>query len=190
MKIAQLIRQANMAIVNHQSGVFCMRKSVGSISMLALGVATLLLTGCATDACDGKHGGICTSPRLVWGVTRNRDQVNPTKRTLRDQNRARKLLHEKPSRRDRLPSISPTSKVIKGQTSSTGSGALADSTSTNPPIRSGQMPLLTQPRIIRVWIAPWSHQNTLHFPGYVYRVVQPEQWRYAPAGGTTPVPTP
>lgn len=161
-----------------------------TLSMLSFGMVTLLLSGCAAHPCDGKHGGICTSPRLVWGVTRNRDQVNPTKNTLRDQNRARKLLHEKPSQKDLLPSISPVSMVSKGAKNGLTATVQDTALTGNPAIRHGQMPLLTQPRIIRVWIAPWSHQNTLHFPGYVYRVVQPQQWKYASSRGTTPVPVP
>jgi len=157
-----------------------------ALTVVALGS---LLAGCATNPCDGKHGGICTSPRLVWGITRNRDQVNPTAATLKDERQAQKLLREKPSKKDELPSISPHSIVSKGSVSQTVAG-YAETDASVPPGPSGQMPLLTQPRIIRVWIAPWSHGNTLHFPGYVYRVVQPEQWRFAPPRGTTPVPVP
>ena len=164
------------------------------LRLLAEAVAlssAILLAGCAAHPCDGKHGGICTSPRLVWGVTRNRDQVNPTKQTLRDQQRAAKLLREQPSKKDILPSISDASILYKEPSNSVSTGSLSQrGSSSGPRSPTGEMPLLTQPKVIRVWIAPWSHENTLHFPGYVYRVVQPEQWRFAPSRGTTPVPVP
>lgn len=161
------------------------------LAELTVFASALFLVGCAAQPCDGKHGGICTSPRLVWGITRNRDQVNPTKQTLRDQNRADKLLHSPPSKKDVLPSISESSTVFKEPSAAVSVGSSGQRSSVAGPLSpTGQMPLLTQPKVIRVWIAPWSHENTLHFPGYVYRVVQPEQWRFAPSGGTTPVPVP
>lgn len=157
-------------------------------------LSALALSGCASvHPCDGKHGGICTSPRSVWGITRNRDQVNPTKSTLKTQKQAVKLLHQKPAAKDELPSISPGNTVNREASLLRGPAVAAGSPPGpvgNPQIAKGQMPLLTQPKVIRIWIAPWSHGNTLHFPGYLYRVVQPEQWRYAPSRGTTPVPVP
>jgi len=148
-------------------------------------VIAAALSGCsATNPCVGHHGGLCTSPRLIYGVTRNRDQVAPTKRTLQNQEKAYKYLHEPPSSRDLLPSITPTLASSGTKTAPAQpliSGAMQD-------FSSGPQPLLSQPHILRVWIAPWSRNGTLHFPGYVYTIVTPEKWIFAPAKGKTPLP--
>lgn len=144
----------------------------------------VILSGCASvNPCNGKHGGICSAPREVYGVTNNRDQVNPTKRTLKNQHAVAKLLREKPTKNDLLPAIS-TPHIIQREGNSP---ALMGSD--YAPL-GGPKPLLTQPRILRVWIAPWSRNGSLHFPGYVYTIVTPEKWAFAPAKGETPVPAP
>ncbi len=150
--------------------------------ILLAGMA-IALTGCATtNPCDGKHGGICTPPREVYGVTDNRDQVHPTNETMEEQRRAIKLLHEKPSKRDILPAISPASILSQG-------GEVGPLTQEYQ-AHKGPQPLLSQPHVLRVWIAPWSHKGNLHFPGYVYTIVSPEQWVFAPHKGQTPIPAP
>jgi len=149
-------------------------------------VIATLLSGCGvTNPCVGHHGGLCTSPRLIYGVTRNRDQVAPSKQTLRNQERAYQYLHEPPSSRDLLPSITPTL-----ASSSASKTAIAQPliSSTTQSFSNGPQPLLSQPHILRVWIAPWSHDGTLHFPGYIYTIVTPEKWIFAPTNGKTPLP--
>lgn len=144
------------------------------------------LAGCAaTQPCDGKHGGLCAPSREIWGVTRNRDQVNPTPETVKAQERAARLIQEKPSKKDKLPPIS-TARIMRSE----GGESPAAMTGHAGALPAGPQPLLAQPRIEKVWIAPWSRNGTLHFPGYVYTIVVPEHWVFAPSKGETPVPAP
>ncbi len=164
-------------------------KSLATLSRGSLLTAAIaaFLSGCgATNPCVGHHGGLCTSPRLIYGVTRNRDQVAPTKQTLRDQKLAGKYLREPPSARDVLPSITPSLAAATSRPDRGAAQPLISTVSANTP--TGPQPLLSQPHILRVWIAPWSRNGTLHFPGYVYTVVTPEKWIFAPAKGKTPLP--
>lgn len=151
--------------------------------LLSTLVLPVILSGCASvNPCDGKHGGACSPPREIYGATNNRDQINPTKRTIKEQDAITRLLREKPSKNDVLPSISAPHIISKE--------ASSHPMTADYPSMSGPQPLLTQPRILRVWIAPWSRDGSLHFPGYVYTIVTPEKWVFAPAGGETPVPAP
>lgn len=151
--------------------------------LLASLVFPVVLSGCASvNPCDGKHGGICSPPREVYGVTNNRDQVHPTKRTIKEQDAVAKLLRSKPTKNDLLPSISTHNIISHGPASH-------PMVSSYQPMK-GPEPLLSQPRILRVWIAPWSRNGSLHFPGYVYTIVTPEKWVFAPSNGETPVPAP
>ncbi|MBN6739639.1 type IV conjugative transfer system lipoprotein TraV [Acidithiobacillus sp. MC6.1] len=149
------------------------------------------LAGCAaTNPCEGKHGGLCAPSREIWGVTRNRDQINPTSDTIKEQEQAAKLIQEKPGKKDLLPPISTQNIMSVGAAKTAAQGQAGPMTANAAGDHGGPEPLLTQPRIEKVWIAPWSRNGTLHFPGYVYTIVTPEQWVFAPAKGETPVPAP
>ena len=40
------------------------------------------------------------------------------------------------------------------------------------------MPIRSQPRMLRVWIAPWRDEDdTLHDQSYLYMVIDPGQWQ-------------
>lgn len=146
------------------------------------------LAGCAaTNPCNGRHGGLCAPSREIWGVTRNRDQVNPTAKTVEAQRDAARLIREKPSKNDKLPPISAINIIGKGGAAAAGKGKLLQGAY---PAKTGPEPLLRQPKIEKVWVAPWTRGNTLHFPGYLYTIVTPEKWVFAPARGETPVPAP
>ncbi len=156
-------------------------------SLFFTGACLAALTGCAiTNPCDGKHGGLCSAPREVYGVTNNRDQVNPTPKVLKAQRQAARLINEKPTSKDELPSIRPHQTYSSSHAG--GSGPMTRQYQTSS--MTGPRPLLSQPKVMRVWIAPWSHKGNLHFPGYVYTIVRPEQWVFAPHKAVTPVPLP
>ena len=163
-------------------------------------IAAASLAGCAADPkpCDGTHGGLCVSSREMYGVTRNRDQVNPTKNVLKAQQEAGRLINSPPKAKDELPSIhpmSPTSvSAVTPQKSNVTSGLAGGDSAASAASIPGDgpatalyspslapKPLLTQPRVLRVWIAPYEGVNgNLHFPGFVYTVIDPQHWVFGP----------
>lgn len=172
--------------------------------------APMALSGCASavNPCKDEYGGLCTSPREMYGVTRNRDQVNPTKEVLANQKKAGVLINTPPAPSENLPSISPgksstpdkkdllPSSVLKNE----GTGDPGGVVNVQGPYATdsfgGQntpLPLLRQPKVLRVWIAPYIGQdNNLHFPGYVYTVIQPGTWTFGASseGAQPPMPSP
>ncbi|MBU2774236.1 type IV conjugative transfer system lipoprotein TraV [Acidithiobacillus ferrooxidans] len=156
----------------------------------ALASAIIALGGCATShPCIHGKGGVCVGPRETWGITRHRDQVNPDKRTLKAQNEARKLLHTSPSQRDQLPNIHP--QTAASQQALDGAKT-AQYTTGNQPLQAPTgypKPLLTQPRVLRVWVAPYrGPEGNLHFPGMVYSIIQPQSWTLGHGSSHVPIP--
>ena len=197
-----------------------------TILLLGAIAAASLLAGCAsvTNPCKSKYGGLCTSPREMYGVTRNRDQVNPPKDVLKNQQRAQKLINTQPKPSEKLPSIVASKAMSRAaapaaaatpsgsklpstvlaarsaQKPAPGPGGVVDPPQPHGPYMTGYfggqntpLPLLRQPKVIRVWVAPYVGQNDqLHFPGYIYSVIQPRTWTfgYGSQSATPPMPAP
>lgn len=154
----------------------------------------IILAGCATtNPCAEKRNGICVSSREVYGITRNRDQVNPSNQTLKAQKEAAKLINTPPEAKDELPSIHP-------EHPEDGAATAADESSSGPGGgNSGALlssphyprPLITQPKIMRVWIAPYQGpEGNLHFPGMVYTIITPQEWAFGQNAQHAPTLTP
>ncbi len=59
-----------------------------------------------------------------------------------------------------------------------------------PTVQPGE-PVLTPPRILRVWIAPWEDENRdLHSETYLYLRLEDGHWTLAPNPHPTPTATP
>ena len=152
--------------------------------------AVVVLSGCApAHPCIHGKGGVCVDPRSMWGITRHRDQVNPDKRTLKAQAEARKLLHSAPSKTDQLPNIDPQTAPTSG---GLDNAKALQYTTNNTPLQAETRypkPLLTQPRVLRVWVAPYrGPDGNLHFPGMVYSIIQPQSWSLGQGSSRVPVP--
>ncbi len=165
-------------------------------------LASLSLGACAAvNPCKDKYGGLCASPREIYGVTRNRDQVNPTEQTREKQDKAAELINAAPKKSEELPSIHPDnpntlpSNVMEkvqvspdlGSISAAGVGPAASGPITAlHDARSVPMPILKQPKVMRVWVAPFvDASNQLHFPGYIYSVVQDKTWTFGEGSDKT-----
>lgn len=174
-----------------------------ALSLIGLSF-TLSMTGCATatDPCKDKYGGLCTSSREVYGVTRNRDQINPTDTVLKNQTKAGYLIKTPPGNSDELPSIAPVAgtdlgalknKLPSTQVTATTTGSQGGAVMVTGPYATdafgGQntpQPLLRQPKVLRVWVAPYiGENNALNFPGFVYTVIQPGTWTFGQASEAT-----
>ena len=173
-----------------------------SLTLIAA-AACLTLSACgAINPCKDEYGGLCASPREIYGATRNRDQINPTEQTKEKQAKAEKLINSPPAKDENLPSISPHNPntlpsnamedvhvspdlgeiSAKGVGPSLGQGpitALHDA-------RNVPMPILQQPKVMRVWVAPYvDNKNQLHFPGYIYSVTQDKTWTFGEGSDKT-----
>lgn len=175
--------------------------------LLAALVAPMVLGACAAvNPCKGKYGGLCASPREVYGVTRNRDQVNPTKATLKSQAKAERLINSSPKPTEELPSIDavnphtlPSNVMEHAHVSADLGKVSAITPSQGGPIsqidgtHAVPYPLLKQPQVARVWVAPFvDKQDQLHFPGYIYSVVKNDTWTFGKGSDKTtpPIPSP
>ena len=169
---------------------------------LTLLMSSLALGACsAVNPCKTEYGGLCASPREIYGVTRNRDQVNPTEQTRKSQEKAGQLIHSAPKADETLPPIRPDnpntlpSNVMDkvqvspdlGSISAAGVGPAASGPITAlHDARSVPMPILKQPKVMRVWVAPFvDANNQLHFPGYIYSVVQDKTWTFGDGSDKT-----
>lgn len=44
---------------------------------------------------------------------------------------------------------------------------------------SGAMPVLEQPKVLRIWVAPWRDENeTLNWPSYMFSEITPKKWSF------------
>ncbi|PKY11834.1 type IV conjugative transfer system protein TraV [Acidithiobacillus marinus] len=165
---------------------------------LILGGITLLAGCAAAHPCIHGKGGVCLNARTMYGVTNHRDQVNPDKETLREDAMARKLLREPPSLADQTPNLHPNTAPTSGSSAqATGSSKISTSSAGVPGETPGSLmaplqypkPLITQPSVLRVWVAPYrGPEGNLHFPGVVYSILHPQHWDFAAGSARVPVP--
>ncbi|KQQ44676.1 hypothetical protein ASF61_21345 [Duganella sp. Leaf126] len=110
------------------------------------------LTGNEKFACKAPDGVSCTS---VSGVYANAQQNNLP--ALQSSARAAAKAPEPAAATDGAP-VRP------------GTSAL--------PVLAAGMPIRSQPRMLRVWIAPWRDEDdTLHDQSYLYVMIDPGQWQ-------------
>lgn len=163
-------------------------------------LATVILSGCgASHPCIHGKGGVCVGPREVWGITRHRDQVNPDKSTIKEQALARKLLRTAPGKNDVLPSLHPATTtsgttVADGGTSQSQATAPDSGNTGTAPMMAPlhyPRPLISQPKVLRVWVAPYhGPEGNLHFPGMVYSIITPQTWTLGNGSAHAQVPVP
>jgi len=110
------------------------------------------LTGNEKFACKAPDGVSCTS---VSGVYANAQQNNLP--ALQSSARAAAKAPELAAATDGAPARLGTSAL---------------------PILAAGMPIRSQPRMLRVWIAPWRDEDdTLHDQSYLYVMIDPGQWQ-------------
>lgn len=106
------------------------------------------LTGNEKFACKAPDGVSCTS---VSGVYANAQQNN-------------------------LPALRPRARA--GTSAPATDAAPARPGTSALPVMAAGMPIRSQPRMLRVWIAPWRDEDdTLHDQSYLYMVIDPGQWQ-------------
>jgi len=163
-------------------------------SILLVGI-TGILAGCAAShPCIHGKGGVCLNARTMYGITNDRDQVNPDKTTLKEDAEARKLLRSAPTKADETPNLHPNSAPESSGDPVAPVSSSADAAPGDPP--GGLMaplqypkPLITQPKVLRVWVAPYrGPEGNLHFPGMVYSIIRPQTWSMGAQAQQVPVP--
>lgn len=184
-----------------------MQRNTPIRALAAGGFAVVLsaLSGCFSapvNPCEDQYGGICTSPRSVYAVTNTRDQVNPTAEVQKSQERAAQMMKSPPSPNEKLPDLDADgpaadlpSNVMRRQKfrGDLGIVAPASASGASGPASSGgavgvsavhprqnvPLPILEQPKVVRVWVAPYvDERDNLNFPGYIYSVIQPKTWNF------------
>lgn len=153
---------------------------VGLIGIFVLGACS------GPNPCGPNASGMCVDTRSVYGITNTRDQINPDKQTRVEQKKAQQLLDSPPASNEQLPNIDAA-----GATGANPNGVPSTATTTAQNVAAGKppgtlgaalqmpQPILTQPEIMRVWVAPWiDDEGSLHWPGYTFLVVKREEWRF------------
>jgi conjugal transfer pilus assembly protein TraV len=125
--------------------------------------------------------------------------VNPDKNTIKDQQLARKLLREKPSENDKLPSLHPDTASGETVIEKTAQASAENDPASTRDTGSASLltplhypkPLISQPKVLRVWVAPYhGPEGNLHFPGMVYSIITPQTWNFGHGSAHAQVPVP
>jgi len=108
------------------------------------------LTGNEKFACKAPDGVSCTS---VSGVYANAQQNN-------------------------LPALQSSARAAGKAPAPATDGAPARPGTSALSVLAAGMPIRSQPRMLRVWIAPWRDEDdTLHDQSYLYVMIDPGQWQ-------------
>lgn len=116
------------------------------------------LTGTEKFACKAPDGVSCTS---VSGVYANAQQNNL------------------PALQTRTHAASPATATATSPALAPASGATPARPATSAlPVLAAGMPIRSQPRMLRIWVAPWRDEDdTLHDQSYLYVMIDPGQWQ-------------
>jgi len=131
-------------------------------TVLLWAAITILLSGCsASYSCKGYPETVqCKSAREVYELTNNRDSLEKPKNS---QNTDCPECGDNPgnpgNRQNLTPAAAASMEAVQGL------GYV------------GPMPLRSQAKIMRVWMAPWEDlDGTLHMPNFMYAEVQDRRW--------------
>lgn len=143
-----------------------MRKHLNSL--MAIGSIALMTTGCmgfkSQYGCSGLPDGIvCKSPAQVYEKT-NGNQIGIYQSDeTNDENQPKsrydkKNKSTKPSQGEEMVNL-----FAKPQFQSS----------------SSPMPVLEQPKVLRIWVAPWKDENeTLNWGSYMFTEITPRRWNF------------
>ncbi|MND27418.1 Type IV conjugative transfer system lipoprotein (TraV) [compost metagenome] len=139
--------------------------SVGSLRLLGVGAALLLLAGCSSlnigeeeYSCPGMPNGVqCMSARDVYSATNDGNVPRPVKPD-----------EAKANSEEETPAVA---------TNTTGSGDPVIDTYVAPRLPDRPIPIRTPAQVMRIWVAPWEDTNgDLIVTGYVYTEIEPRRW--------------
>lgn len=134
---------------------------IAIVAMLALsGCASVMNTGDSGEfACPGMPKGVvCKGPREVYELT-NGDVSSVSQDSL--------------EKKETLPNDKIVEKPVTATTTPVELAYAPSEAGIQPE------PLVTQTRVLRIWIAPWvDKSNNLHWPGLMFAKIQKSEWNF------------
>lgn len=149
--------------------------SLSAISAVFLtGCASALGTGNSEFGCTGLPEGIsCMSARKVYELTEQPGPVRADPRS-EDEDGGESKRQADQNLIERHNQIRPD-----GTRSSAGSqGHILNAS----PVRNTPLPIRTQPKVMRIWVAPWeSVDGDLHASGQIFSEIEARRWNVGTA---------
>lgn len=138
----------------------------------ALAIVVAAMSGCATVgkkdfSCPAPDGFVCKSPSEIYQMTHgDTDAVYQNKKGGGADDGMFKSSKGDAKGDANLAAIQAGSQFSKP----------AYTPNSNP------MPILEQPKVMRVWVAPWVDENqTLNYPSYKFKEITPRKWNFGGA---------
>ncbi|WP_436658749.1 type IV conjugative transfer system lipoprotein TraV [Acinetobacter sp. P1(2025)] len=149
---------------------------------LAIALASVFATGCTMNGYNEKYGCsglpdgvVCKTPTQIYDMT-NGDQLGVYQNTLDGTDHAGHG-HETQQKQGMFRKAQTTE--VKGV--SNGNEAEMMNIFAKPQFQanSNPMPVLEQPRVLRIWVAPWKDENeTLNWGSYMFTEITPRRWNF------------
>lgn len=133
---------------------------------IAIGALAALMTGCtgfqSKYGCSGLPDGIvCKTPMQVYEQTNSDDRIGVYANMEGEQ--------PKKSKYDNGSSKTPTQAEQMVNLFAKPQFQAA----------SSPMPVLEQPKVLRIWVAPWKDENeTLNWSSYLFTEITPRRWNF------------
>lgn len=144
------------------------------LALTALTVSTVL-TGCMSGyaskyGCKGLPDGVvCKSPTQIYDMT-NDDNFEGVYHSN---------LHEGHDHEESESGMFKSSKSKKSERQTPADEALNLFSKPQFQAASSPMPILEQPKVLRIWVAPWKDQNeTLNWGSYMFTEITPRRWNF------------
>lgn len=141
---------------------------LASLGLSAVGCQTI---GTNKYGCSGLPDGVvCKSPAQIY------DQTNGDIEGIYQSNDTAQMQGEddgmfKSSRSEKQRKAQATAQAVATEASPFAKPAYK--------AHSNPIPLLEQPKVLRIWIAPWVDQNeTLNYPSYKFTEITPRKWNF------------
>lgn len=132
-----------------------------------------LLTGCSTMgskdfSCPAPQGFVCKSPTEIYDMTHG--ETNAVYQQNASQGKGGDDMFKSPKGANTKGGFDGNLNQVPVSNSFSKPAYLPNS---NP------VPVLEQPKVVRVWVAPWVDENqTLNFPSYKFKEITPRKWNF------------
>lgn len=131
----------------------------------ALAALTSACTGMQSKyGCSGLPDGIvCKSPMQVYEQTSGDDRMGVYQSDLEEQDGPKSKYDKRSSNKKQTQAEQMVNLFAKPQFQAA----------------SSPMPVLEQPKVLRIWVAPWKDENeTLNWSSYLFTEITPRRWNF------------
>ncbi len=136
--------------------------------LLTVSALAALMTACtgmqSKYGCSGLPDGIvCKSPMQVYDQTNSDDRMGVYQSDLEEQGGPKSKYDKGSSGKKQTQAEQMVNLFAKPQFQAA----------------SSPMPVLEQPKVLRIWVAPWKDENeTLNWSSYLFTEITPRRWNF------------